>query len=101
MIFEDFKRGQFEFLLNLIVFSNNNNYQTAQKCRIHTSYNNSKAIYRKIPNISPGRRDIYKHILGGLFSEGLIFRGLVFRAHFVLVSAYQDFKKISLYDIDV
>ena len=43
--------------------------------------------YRKISNISPGLIDIFKHIFGGLCFGGLIFRG-----HFVLVSAYQDFK---------
>ena len=30
-------------------------------------------IHRKIPNISPGLIAIRKHILGGLYSEGLIF----------------------------
>ena len=39
--------------------------------------------YLKILNIIPGLIDIYKHIFGGLFLEGLTFRG-----HFVLVSAY-------------
>ena len=39
------------------------------------------AIYRKIPNISPGLIDIFNHILGGLYSGGLIFG-----RKFVLVS---------------
>ena len=43
--------------------------------------------YRKIPNISPGLIAIFKHILGGLYSGGLIFGG-----HFVLVSEYPDLK---------
>ena len=41
--------------------------------------------YRKIPNISPGLIEVRKHILGGLYSGGLIFGG-----HFVLVFEYQD-----------
>ena len=36
-------------------------------------------------NISPEVIDIFKHILGDLYSGGLIFGG-----HFVLVSSYQD-----------
>ena len=43
--------------------------------------------YCKIPNISPGLIEVRKHILGGLYSGGLIFGG-----HFVLVSEYQDLK---------
>ena len=30
----------------------------------------SLSIYREIPNVSPGLRDIFKHILGGLYSGG-------------------------------
>ena len=43
--------------------------------------------YRKIPNVSPGLIEVFKHFLGGLYSGGLIFGG-----HFVLVSKYQDLK---------
>ena len=39
-------------------------------------------IYRKIPNISPGLIDIFKHILGGLYSGGLIFGGAYIRRAF-------------------
>ena len=50
-------------------------------------------MYRKIPNISPGRIEVCKHSLGGLYSGGLIFGGRAYiRGHFVLVSEYQDFK---------
>ena len=42
--------------------------------------------YRKIPNISPGLKEVRKHFLGGLYSGGLIFGG------HVLVSQYQDLK---------
>ena len=41
--------------------------------------------YRKIPNVSPGLIEVFKHFLGGLYSGGLIFGG-----HFVLVSSCQD-----------
>ena len=47
--------------------------------------------YRKIPNKSPRLIVIRKHILGGLYSGGLIFGG-----HFVLVSVFQDKKSISI-----
>ena len=32
-------------------------------------------IYRKIPNISPVLIEVRKHVLGALYSAGLIFRG--------------------------
>ena len=48
-------------------------------------------IYRKIPNISPVLIEVRKHVLGALYSAGLIFRGrLIVGGHFVLVSEYQD-----------
>ena len=33
------------------------------------------AEYRKIPNVSPGLIEVFKHFLGGLYSGGLIFGG--------------------------
>ena len=59
--------------------------------------------YRKIPNISHGLIDVFKHILGtyirgSLYSggtyirEGLYSRGLTFGGHFVSESEYQDLK---------
>ena len=50
--------------------------------------NPSICKYHKISNISPGLIDIFKHILGSLYSQGLIFGGLIFGGHFVLVFAY-------------
>ena len=35
--------------------------------------------YRKTPNISPGLIEIHKHILGSLYSGGLIFGGAYIR----------------------
>ena len=48
--------------------------------------------YRKIPNVSPGLIEVFKHFLGGLYSGGLHSGGLIFGGHFVLVSEYQDLK---------
>ena len=31
--------------------------------------------YRKIPNVSPGLIEVFKHFLEGLYSEGLTFGG--------------------------
>ena len=59
--------------------------------------------YRKIPNISLELIDIFKRIFRGQYSRGLYLWELIFGGHFVLVSAYQDFKfyhyiiKISLF----
>ena len=39
-------------------------------------------IYRKIPNISPVRIDIFKRILDILYSAGLIFWGVYIRMAF-------------------
>ena len=50
--------------------------------------------YRKVPNISPGLIEVRKHFLWGLYSGGLIFEGLIFGGHFVLVSEYQDLEII-------
>ena len=49
--------------------------------------NEQSLRYCKIPNISLGLTEVRKHLLGGLYSGGLIFGG-----HFVLVSEYQDLK---------
>ena len=46
--------------------------------------------YRKIPNVSPGLIEVFKHFLGGLYSGGLIFGG-----HFVLVSEYLNLLKLT------
>ena len=48
--------------------------------------------YRKIPNVSPGLIEVFKHFLGGLYSGGLYSGGLIFGGHFVLVSEYPDLK---------
>ena len=51
------------------------------------------STYRKIPNVSPGLIEVFKHFLGGLiFGWGLYSGGLTFGGHFVLVSEYQDLK---------
>ena len=46
--------------------------------------------YRKIPNVSSGLIEVFKHFLGAYIRGGLISRGLIFGGHFVLVSEYQD-----------
>ena len=38
--------------------------------------------YRKIPNVSPGLIEVFKHFLGGLYSGGLIFGGAYIRRAF-------------------
>ena len=49
--------------------------------------------YGKIPNVSPGLKEVFKHFLGGLYSGGDLYSGgLIFGGHFVLVSEYQDLK---------
>ena len=48
-----------------------------------------KRTFRKILNIGPELIPIFKHILNGLYSEGIIFGG-----HFVLVYAYQRLQNI-------
>ena len=40
------------------------------------------AIYRKIPNVSPGLIKVFKHFLVGLYSGGLIFGGAYIRRAF-------------------
>ena len=43
----------------------------------------------KYPSMMAGLIDIFKHILGGSYSGGLVFRGrIILGGHFVLVSAY-------------
>ena len=39
-------------------------------------------VYRKIPNVSPGLIEVFKHFLGGLYSGGLIFEGAYIRRAF-------------------
>ena len=39
-------------------------------------------LYRKIPNVSPGLIEVFKHFLGGLYSGGLIFGGAYIRRAF-------------------
>ena len=39
-------------------------------------------IYRKIPNVSPGLIEVFKHFLGGLYSGGLTFGGAYIRRAF-------------------
>ena len=38
--------------------------------------------YRKIPNVSPGLIEVFKHFLGGLYSGGLTFGGAYIRRAF-------------------
>ena len=45
-------------------------------------HSNSDATYRKIPNVSPGLIEVFKHFLGGLYSGGLIFGGAYIRRAF-------------------
>ena len=39
-------------------------------------------LHRKIPNVSPGLIEVFKHFLGGLYSGGLIFGGAYIRRAF-------------------
>jgi len=41
--------------------------------RVSKHMNYTYTTYRKIPNINPGLIDIFKHILGGLYSDGVTF----------------------------
>ena len=41
-----------------------------------------EVVYRKIPNVSPGLIEVFKHFLGGLYSGGLIFGGAYIRRAF-------------------
>ena len=47
--------------------------------------NTKKVIYHKIPNMSPGLIDIFKHIF---FGERVTFRGDYIQREFVLAPAY-------------
>ena len=49
-----------------------------------TSQTSVIAIYYKIPNVSPGLIEVFKHFLGGLYSEGTYIRGgLIFGSKFI------------------
>ena len=52
-------------------------------------------IYRRMPNVSPDLIEIFKHILGGFYFDGLYSERLIFGGYFVLLSAYQDFKSMT------
>ena len=43
---------------------------------------NNIYTYRKIPNVSPGLIEVFKHFLGGLYSGGLTFGGAYIRRAF-------------------
>ena len=56
-------------------------YQTNDKSftfDIYQEVDHHLRTYRKIPNVSPGLIEVFKHFLGGLYSGGLIFGGGVY-----------------------
>ena len=72
------------------IFSETGHYKFLIFCMMvecNRGHHSSVVPYRKIPNVSPGLIEVFKHFLGGLYSGGLIFGG-----HFVLVGEYQDLK---------
>ena len=77
------------FTRHLIIFVNmygvdpNPNSNTAKvKYLVFPSITHEKPKYRKIPNVSPGLIEVFKHFLGGLYSGGLIFGGAYIRRAF-------------------
>ena len=64
---------------------------TGMKCRLPDTMSGTGEIfisgadiyiYRKIPNVSPGLIEVFKHFLGGLYSGGLTFGGAYIRRAF-------------------